>query len=548
MSLNNFAKLFEKLDSNNSNNQKINFLIEFFEKNCKNSNIWTIYLLVGKGNKRFITGKSLRQIYTEIYDFPIWLMEKCYLKVGDSAEVISLLLKDIKYKKHNLYRDISLNELIENTLPKIAEEDYAQKKSTLKQIWKYIPKDNHLVFNKILTGSFRIGVSKGLITKALAKMVGIEESFISHRLMGNVEPTLKNYNFLISKNINLKELNSKPYPFQLANSFEEKLKLKSKTSEYQFEWKWDGIRSQIIKRSENISIWTRGEELVNNSFPDFIPLISSIKDDFVLDGEILVWDKARSIPKNFSYLQKRIGRKSPSLKIQKDLPVIFMIYDLLELNNLDLRSRPLYERRKLLENIFSHWEILNKNHFENRFKITNLHKIKSWEEVEDLKNNSRQHNTEGLVIKYKNSTYQEGRKKGHWWKYKVDPMQLDGVLIYAKSGNGKRADLYTDYSFALWNDNKLVKFASAYTGLNNEEIKELDRWIRQNTVERYGPVRSVKPEMVFEISFENIQISKRHKSGIAVRFPRISKWRKDKKIFDADTLQSAQNLLKINHE
>ena len=249
-------------------------------------------------------------------------------------------------------------------------------------------------------------------------------------------------------------------------------------------------------------------------------------------------------PKDFSILQKRLGRKSPSLKIQNDFPVMFIAYDILELNRKDLREKKLSERRVYLENNFIN--ICTKEHenLSKKIKITELHQIDNWDEAEKVKNLARDFNVEGLVIKNKNSKYISGRKKGNWWKYKIDPMQLDGVLIYAKPGSGKRADLYTDYSFALWENNNLVKFASAYSGLSNEEIKELDKWIRKNTLERYGPVRSVKPELVFEISFDNVQLSKRHKSGIALRFPRITKWRKDKNIYDADNLENAFKMIK----
>ena len=264
----------------------------------------------------------------------------------------------------------------------------------------------------------------------------------------------------------------------------------------------------------------------------------------MVDGEILIWDENKDIPKDFSLLQKRLGRKSPSKKIQKDLPVVFIAYDILEINGNDIRNEILSDRRNILEEKFLNSISEDKTNISKKIKITKLLQLNNWEEVEKAKDSARNINTEGLVIKNKYSEYIPGRKKGNWWKYKIDPMQLDGVLIYARPGSGKRADLYTDYSFAIWENNKLVKFANAYSGLNNQEIRELDKWIRKNTLERYGPVRSVKPELVFEISFDNIQISKRHKSGIALRFPRITKWRKDKNIMDADNLENAKRMIR----
>ena len=543
MSLNKFSKLFEELDSNNSINKKINSLTKYFKSSSNLNNILTIYLLIGKRNKRFISGKSLREYYADIYKMPIWLIETCYAKVGDSAEVISLLLQDNLLKK-DIKEDISLDQLLNKILPNLSKLEEPQKKSQIKLLWEKTTNDNQLIFNKILTGSFRIGVSKGLVTKAISNMVGIDESIILHRLMGDFDPIEETYIFLINEKLEQKELTYKPYPFQLANTFDEKIKETTSINQYQFESKWDGIRSQIIKRSNNISIWTRGEELVNKTFPELIKIISDFKNDFVLDGEILIWDEIKNCPKEFSLLQKRLGRKSPSAKIQKDLPVVFIAYDILEINGNDIRSKVLSERRKILEEKFYNPISEDQNNNSRKIKITKLLKIKNWEELEEAKNSARNIKTEGLVIKNKNSKYLPGRKKGNWWKYKVDPMQLDGVLIYAKPGSGKRADLYTDYSFAIWEENKLVKFANAYSGLNNEEIKELDKWIRKNTLEKYGPVRSVKPELVFEISFDNIQISKRHKSGIALRFPRITRWRKDKNIKDADSLENAKRMIR----
>ena len=545
MSLNKFTKLFNELDSNNSKNKKIKILENYFSSGTPLNNAWTIYLLIGKKNKRFISGKLLRSIYSKIYKMPIWLIDTCYSKVGDSAEVIALLLKD-KNKETELVNninDISLNELLKNKLPFLSTLEEEDKVNYIQEIWENLPNNNFLVFNKILTGTFRIGVSKGTIIKCLANMNSIDETIISHRLMGSFEPKAETYNFIINKKLDRNELSYKPFPFQLANPFENKIK-DSQIDNYQFEWKWDGIRSQLVKRNGKVSIWSRGEELINNSFPELILIISSINEDFVLDGEILVWDLLKNFPNDFSFLQKRLGRKSPSTKTQKEFPIAFVAYDLLELNGIDLRENILSKRRKYLENFF--YNLLNNNetNFGYKFQISKLLKSKNWDEVENIRKSSRKYNTEGLVIKLKNSKYLSGRKKGNWWKYKLDPLQLDAILIYAKIGSGKRADLYTDYSFALWKEKKLVKFASAYSGLTNIEIKELDKWIRKNTLERYGPVRSVKPELVFEISFDNIQISKRHKSGIALRFPRITKWRKDKNIMDADNLENAMRLLR----
>jgi len=543
MTLKNFSDLFLDLDSSNSSNNKVEILRNYFLTNNALENSWTIYLLIGKNNKRFISGRSLKLLFSEIHEYPLWLIDACYLKVGDSAEVITLLLRNKNISKNQKLKDVSLNELLNIILPELALLKEDLKKLKVKEIWKELPKENHLIFNKILTGTFRVGVSIGLITKAISKLSKVDEALISHRLMGDFNPSCEAYEFLINKKVKLEELNYKPYPFLLANRFEKKI-LKESINDFQFEWKWDGIRIQLIKRSGKVSIWTRGQDLVNKSFPELIEKISFIKDDFVIDGELLVWDFKEEIPMNFSLLQKRINRKAPSRSIQNNLPITFIAYDLLEIRGEDKREFNLKNRRINLEKHYFKWQNESEKDISNIFKLSNLLYPKNWQEAETMRNKSRDNGTEGLVIKNKNAIYSSGRKKGIWWKYKVDPMQLDAVLIYAKGGSGIRAGLYTDYSFALWKDRELIKFASAYSGLSNSEIIELDKWIRKNTIEKFGPVRSVKPEMVFEISFENIQLSTRHKSGISVRFPRITKWRKDKIIKDADTLKNAYKLIK----
>jgi len=543
MSLKKFSELFGDLDSINSTNNKIEVLKNYFLSNDPIDNSWAIYLLTGKSNKRFISGRYLKNLFSQIYEYPQWLIDICYLKVGDSAEVITLLLKNKTNSRKKKLSNISLNELLSKTIPALSKLNEEEKNLEIKNIWETLPEDNHLIFNKILTGTFRVGVSIGLITKSISKLINIDEEIISHRLMGNFNPSIDSYKFLINKNINLEELNSKPFPFLLANTFEDKI-FKHSINDFQFEWKYDGIRIQLVKRSENVSLWTRGQELVNESFPELVEKMSYIKDDFVLDGELLVWNFKEQIAFDFHFLQKRINRKSPTKSIQIKYPIIFIAYDLLEINGRDIRETKLENRRIELEKYFSKWQNKTENNISDIFKICDLIFPKDWSDALTYKEKSRENNTEGLIIKKKTSIYSSGRKKGIWWKYKVDPMQLDAVLIYAKGGSGRRAGLYTDYSFGLWKDKELIKFASAYSGLTNIEIKELDKWIRKNTIEKFGPVRSLKPEMVFEISFEKIQISKRHKSGIAVRFPRITKWRKDKKVNDADSLENAYELMK----
>ncbi|RYG56274.1 MAG: cisplatin damage response ATP-dependent DNA ligase, partial [Proteobacteria bacterium] len=300
------------------------------------------------------------------------------------------------------------------------------------------------------------------------------------------------------------------------------------------EWKWDGIRSQIVKREGQVAIWSRGEELISQSFPELIELGKSLADGTVLDGEILAFanDKVRA----FADLQKRLQRKKVSDKMVKENPVVFYAFDCLQVHNTDIRDQPLRERRLALDTIVD--ELKHPS-----LRSSTLINMDSWEKLLELRGESRSRGVEGLMLKRWSSVYQMGRKKGDWWKWKIDPMTLDAVMLYAQAGHGKRANLYTDYTFGLWKDDKLVPFAKAYSGLSNEEINKLDAWIRKNTLEKFGPVRSVKAHKVFEIAFEGIQLSPRHKAGIAVRFPRILRERLDKKMEEADTLATAMELL-----
>ena len=378
MSLNNFAELFVDLDSINSTNKKIELLQNYFSSNEYLENSWTIFFLTGKNNKRYISGRKLKYLFAEIYECPIWLIETCYSKVGDSAEVVSLLLKNKKNNKNNNLKNISLNDLLIKNLSELLILKDDEMKLKIKEIWENLPEENYLVFNKILTGTFRVGVSIGLITKSISKLTNLPESIISHRLMGNFKPSIESYELLIKKEIIQEELNYKPFPFLLASNYEKKISESSITN-FQFEWKWDGIRIQLIKREGNVSIWSRGQELINQSFPELEEKTLNIKEDFVMDGELLVWNFQFMMPMNFSYLQKRINRKNPSKSLQKNLPIKFIVYDLLEIEGKDIRELILEKRRKLLEKYYAKW--MRAEDISNLFKVSKLIYPKDWEVV-----------------------------------------------------------------------------------------------------------------------------------------------------------------------
>jgi len=412
-------------------------------------------------------------------------------------------------------------------------ESDEERKDLIVSWWSALDDYEIFVLNKILTGAFRVGASEKLVIKGLAAAVEVPEAVLTHRLMGEFEPTVEFYQRLTSQAAT-EHAPSQPYPFFLASPIDAEKFQTEDVSRWLAEWKWDGIRAQVIKRADQVFIWSRGEDLVTHQFPEIEAAMDTLPNGTVLDGEILCWQDG--MPLTFNHLQKRLGRKRVTKKVMEENPVHFIAYDLLEHNGQDIRGKALGDRKRLLTELLQTKEA---PHLHQSVPLP----VESFEDLATLRENSRQEGAEGLVIKALDSPYLVGRKRGYWWKYKVDPMTLDAVLIYAQAGSGKRANLFTDYTFALWDGENLVPFAKAYSGLDNAEIDELDKWIRRHTIDRFGPVRSVEPSHVFEIGFEGIAKSTRHKSGISVRFPRILRWRKDKPAAEADTLQSAQELL-----
>lgn len=523
-----FAELFEALDRTNKTNDKIEIIRDYFSKANDDDKIWVLYLFSGgKIKKRFHTSQ-LKAWAIGYANIPKWLFDESYNSVGDLAETISLILPD---KEINSER--TLTQWIEyiKDISKIKEEN---RKEKIIEAWKSLNQNEKFVFNKLLTGGFRIGVSQKTVINALSELENVETNIISHRLMGNWHPDRITYRELLNSE-NIRDEISKPYPFFLAYPIEDKPEDLGNPEDWQAEWKWDGIRGQIIYREGELFLWSRGEELVTEKFPEFERIKNFLPDGIVLDGEILCYRDGSPLP--FNLLQTRIGRKNVTSKILKDAPVIFMIYDILEFHGEDLRSKTLKERREIIEYLGSGFSDLGS------FKVSDEIKFTNWEELGIIREKSRENLTEGIMLKRKDSAYQVGRKKGDWWKWKIDPLTIDAVLIYAQKGHGRRADLYTDYTFAVWDNGELVSFAKAYSGLTDKEIKEVDEFVKKNTLEKFGPVRTVKPELVFEIAFEGIAESSRHKSGVALRFPRILRWRRDKKINEADSLGSLRKLL-----
>lgn len=530
----NFAELIRTLDSSNKTNVKVDALTTYFRNASDEDKVWTIAILSHRRPPRPVNTTLLRLWANELASIPLWLFEESYHIVGDLAETIALVIP-----ASNEHSDKSLTEYLQEMIALKSKTD-EEKKAYLQQNWLSLNYYERFVFTKLITGSFRIGVSQKLMTKALSKAENVDEDTLAYKLMGNWNPNTISFQELILDEQSSDYL-SKPFPFYLAYPLEGEISAVGSPDEWSIEHKWDGIRSQTIIREDEIFIWSRGEELVTDKYPEFHSLVGNIPNGTVIDAEILAF------PDNeigtFNDLQTRIGRKTTSAALLKSNPVILKAYDLLEWDGKDIRNLAYEERRNLLENLIE--SIKEKN---LPLYLSERISFNSWDEVAEERMNARKMRSEGLMLKRKSSPYQVGRKKGDWWKWKLEPLAIDAVLTYAMRGSGRRSNLFTDYTFALWQDDEngekeLVTFAKAYSGLTDEEFRKVDNFIKMNTLEKFGPVRSVVPKLVFEIGFEGIALSKRHKSGVATRFPRILRWRYDKTIEEANTINDLKDMI-----
>lgn len=522
-----FSNLINAVEITNKTNAKIEALVHYFSTAVDKDKLWLIALFTGKRPSRPVKSNLMKQWCMEVTKLPEWLFLESYSTVGDLGETLSLLLpnptKTIDKSLH-----IWMQELI-----KLKSKTDEEKKNYVLNAWDNLAAQERFIFNKLIGGSFRIGVSKKTLVNALAKYSNIDANQLMHSIIGNWSPDSITFDELL-KGEHINYDNSKPYPFCLAYALEKELPELGNEKEWQIEYKWDGIRGQIIKRQNEIFIWSRGEELVTKQFPEIVEAVSKFDDDFVIDGEILaIKDSAVLL---FNDLQKRLNRKNVTKKLLDDVPVGLYVYDLLELNDIDLREKSMQFRREKLEQLFQ-------QNTSDVLQLSEVIDFQNWDELDDLRNKARDFNSEGLMLKKKDSIYHVGRKKGDWWKWKVDPLTIDAVMIYAQKGSGRRSSKYTDYTFAVKKDDGLVTVAKAYSGLTDKEITEISRWVNKNAIEKFGPVRTVKTELVFEIAFEGIALSNRHKSGVALRFPRIKRWRKDKTVNDIDTIESVKALI-----
>ncbi|WP_394973900.1 ATP-dependent DNA ligase [uncultured Croceitalea sp.] len=537
-----FAQLIKKLDSTNKTTVKVQALADYFITANNQDKVWTIAILSHRRPPRPVNTTLLREWSAELAKIPLWLFEESYHIVGDLAETIALVVPAGEKST-----DKSLTTFLKEMIA-LKPKTEIEKKTYLYKNWRQLNYYERFVFTKLITGGFRIGISQKLMTKALSKATEIDEDILAYKLMGNWNPDKISFQDLVLEEKESDYL-SKPYPFYLAYAFEGEVSALGDVKDWSIEHKWDGIRCQVIIRKNELFVWSRGEELVTDKYPEFQKFVGVIPNGTVLDGELLPY--LNNEIGTFNDLQTRIGRKTVSKALLAKTPVILKAYDLLEWKGRDIRQKPFVERRKLLEEMYAD-SVISSECEKSLFLSPSL-SLTSWKEVAEERTRSREMRSEGLMLKRKDSPYQVGRKKSVWWKWKVDPLTIDAVLTYAMRGHGRRSNLFTDYTFALWQENgegkkELVTFAKAYSGLTDKEFKEVDAWIKKNTLERFGPVRSVIPHHVFEIAFEGIANSKRHKSGVATRFPRILRWRKDKKIEEANTLEDLKTLIPNNNK
>lgn len=523
-----FTELIQQLEMSNKNNDKILALVNYFIEADDLDKSYVIAMFTGKRPKRTVSTKLIKQWAIELSGIPEWLFSESYHNVGDLSETIALILPPPTDNSN-----LKLHEWV-NDLAALNDKGEAFKKQFIIKSWNSLKSPERFIFNKLISGNFRIGVSHKMLVNALAKQSGIESNKIMHIIMGKWLPSEITYDELLKgKHVNTNS--SWPYPFCLAYALEIAPTSLGEPKEWQAEWKWDGIRGQIIKRQGELFIWSRGEELVTDQFPELHFLLHELEDGTVLDGEIL--SVKDGIVQPFNILQQRLNRKTINKSQLNDAPIGFFTYDLLEYEGRDLRDESLFKRRELLEVVVTQ---LKTPHI---VMLSTIIAFNDWDGLAQIRQSSRDINSEGIMLKKLDSLYHTGRKRGDWWKWKVTPYTIDTVMIYAQKGSGRRANFYTDYTFAVKDGDHLITIAKAYSGLTDKEIKEVNSFVLKNAIEKFGPVRTVKPELVFEIAFEGIAESKRHKAGLALRFPRIVRWRKDKKAEDINTLEDLKQLL-----
>lgn len=528
-----FTRLYDELDRTTRTSEKEAALVSYFSEAPPRDAAWALYVLTGHKLMRGISTRSLREVAAEEADLPLWLVDESHVAVGDLSETLALLLPETTADG----ADEPLHRVIEERLLPLAHCSVEERAERIRAVWQTFSARQRFVFHKLISGVFRVGVARKLVVRALARVANVSPAVMDHRLLGHWKPTADDFARIIRPTSDDAPDPAQPYPFCLAYPLDDPPETLGERSAWRAEWKWDGIRAQLIRRDELCLLWSRGEEQIGDQFPEIRVAGQGLPPGTVLDGEILAWEENAPLP--FNLLQRRIGRKLVDPLLWQDVPVVFIAFDLLEDGGADVRPQALDARRARLE------ALLGALSAEDAALLRTMPElaIDDWPAVAALRDAAREHGAEGLMLKRRSAAYGVGRARGDWWKWKIAPYTVDAVLIYAQGGSGRRASLFTDYTFAVRDGDELVPVAKAYSGLTDAEIRQVDRFVRENSLGRRGPVTSVKPELVFELAFEGIQESSRHKAGLALRFPRMARWRHDKKPADADTLDSLRRLL-----
>jgi len=534
-----FSDLYWRLDATTSTNEKLAALRDYFSAAPPDDAACALHVLSGGKQSRAVSTALLREWAAETAGLPLWLVEECYAQVGDLAETLALVLPPPT--AHEASGDTGLAAMIRDTIERLRQEPEDRKREIVKEVWSRLAARERIVWHKLLTGGCRVGVSRTLVARALADVAGVDQAVMAHRLMGIDLSEPGGYLRLIDRETGDRDARH-PYPFFLAAPLDAAPHDLGAIADWQAEWKWDGARAQIVRRGDDVAVWTRGEELVNDAFPEITAAAASLPAGTVLDGELLAIRAGRLL--GFSSLSKRISRKRVTRKVLAEIPCGFVAYDLLEEGGQDLRGLPLADRRERLERLgFRPFDLDTTADEAGPLMLSPRVVADSWEELAAARATARARGVEGLMLKRGSSPYGVGRTRGDWWKWKIEPLEIDAVLLYAQAGHGRRAGLHSDYTLGVWHDGRLVTIAKAYSGLSDAEIVEVDRIVRATTREKHGPVRICEPTLVFELAFEGVARSTRHKSGVAIRFPRIVRWRRDKQPADAGALDDLMAMI-----
>jgi DNA ligase-1 len=532
-----FAELYARLDATTSTTAKVEALRDYFVGAPDADGAWAVHFLAGGKIPRVVPAAVLRELAQRAAGIPVWMFDECYQAAGDLAETIAHLLPE-----PGAGSDRPLSEWVTGRLLPLRTASPSVREQELLAAWAELDERGRFVWNKLITGGFRVGVSKLLVTRGLGLAAGLDPRLLAERLVGGWTPTAESYRALLAPET-VTDRAGRPYPFFLAHPLDVPAVQLGPREAWHAEWKWDGIRAQIVRRAGQVHVWSRGDELVTDRFPEAVEIGSRLPDGAVIDGELLAWQDGAPLP--FSMLQRRIGLRRLTARALAQAPAALMAYDLLELRGEDIRAQPFHVRRARLE-------VLVADVGHPRLLLSPSLEAADWSALAMLRAQSRSRGVEGLMLKRLDSPYGAGRVKlgagGEWWTWKVDPHSVDAVLVYAQRGHGRRASLYTDYTFAVWRGDELVPFAKAYSGLTDAEIRDVDAFIRRHTREKFGPVRSVAPGLVMEIGFEGIGRSARHRSGVAVRFPRILRLRPDKTPVEADRIETLLGLIDAGGE